>query len=588
MMRVTRLTAVKNALGWEMTGTEKELLASGCFQFGSHASGDVGFGPDGKLYASAGEGASFDTLDYGQYLNPCADPGDEGGSLRSQDFRSTSDALGVDGTIVKMDPGTGFTPAQATANSWLVAYGQRNPWRLTFRPARTQRALVRRRRWQRVGGGQPDPRRDPGDLPRQPRLAVLRGQPHRLTGAAGLERARQAPVREPLRAGAVGGHRAVLQLPDPGSAADPGRGLPQRHVLGLGHRVRLGGQQLPGAQYKGAMFFSDYARSCVWVLGKKPNGDPDPTVIQPVRAGRRDAGGPGARSRRRPLLRRLRPRRPGRADGERRRRAPHRLHGQQRGTDRAHRRHPDLRCGTAERSASTAPRRPTRTATPSPTRGTSMPTAASRRPGPSRRSSTPSAPTTSVCGSTTATATRRLRPSRSSPATPLRCWARSPRTRCSPGRSGRRSTSRRRPTTHSRATLPASAFSWNLAIRHCPSDVCHTHNLSTFPGVSSGSFHGARPRVPVAPPADVTVTDSGGLTDSRTVQLNPKTVALSFASSPDRRRRHREQRPVTSRRTPRRSSRARGSPSPRHPPWAPVRARPRSPRGPTAAPAPMS
>ena len=29
------------------------------------------------------------------------------------------------------------------------------------------------------------------------------------------------------------------------------------------------------------MFFSDYARSCVWVLGKKPNGDPDPTVIQP-------------------------------------------------------------------------------------------------------------------------------------------------------------------------------------------------------------------------------------------------------------------------------------------------------------------
>ena len=45
MMRVTRLTAVKNALGWEMTGPEKELLASGCFQFGSHASGDVGLRP---------------------------------------------------------------------------------------------------------------------------------------------------------------------------------------------------------------------------------------------------------------------------------------------------------------------------------------------------------------------------------------------------------------------------------------------------------------------------------------------------------------------------------------------------------------
>ena len=47
MMRVTRLTAVKNRLGWEMTGPEKELLAGGCFQFASHASGDVAVGPDG-------------------------------------------------------------------------------------------------------------------------------------------------------------------------------------------------------------------------------------------------------------------------------------------------------------------------------------------------------------------------------------------------------------------------------------------------------------------------------------------------------------------------------------------------------------
>ena len=63
-------------------------------------------------------------------------PTDEGGSLRSQDYRSSGDALGVDGSIVKMDPATGLTPSQATANSWLVAYGQRNPWRLTFRPGR--------------------------------------------------------------------------------------------------------------------------------------------------------------------------------------------------------------------------------------------------------------------------------------------------------------------------------------------------------------------------------------------------------------------------------------------------------------------
>ena len=28
------------------------------------------------------------------------------------------------------------------------------------------------------------------------------------------------------------------------------------------------------------MFFADYARSCIWALGKKADGEPDPTDIQ--------------------------------------------------------------------------------------------------------------------------------------------------------------------------------------------------------------------------------------------------------------------------------------------------------------------
>ena len=62
-------------------------------QFPSHASGDVAFGPDGYLYASAGDGASFDTEDWGQAGNPCGDPANEGGSLRSQDIRTSGDPL---------------------------------------------------------------------------------------------------------------------------------------------------------------------------------------------------------------------------------------------------------------------------------------------------------------------------------------------------------------------------------------------------------------------------------------------------------------------------------------------------------------
>ena len=79
--------------------------------------------------------------------------------------------------------------------------------------------------------------------------------------------------------------------------------------------------------------------------------------------------------------------------------------------------------------------------------------------------------------------------------------------------------------------MPSSAFSWQLEIRHCPSGVCHTHPFGTFTG-ATGSFTAPPHEYPSHLLLTVTVTDSGGLTDSRTIQLNPKTVDLTFASSP--------------------------------------------------------
>ena len=79
--------------------------------------------------------------------------------------------------------------------------------------------------------------------------------------------------------------------------------------------------------------------------------------------------------------------------------------------------------------------------------------------------------------------------------------------------------------------LPASALSWSLILHHCPSN-CHTHTLQSFDGVAGGSFTTPDHEYPSHLELRLTVTDSGGLTDTRTVRLDPRTVTLTLNSSP--------------------------------------------------------
>ena len=233
-----------------MSGAEQPLLEGACMQFPSHASGDVAFGPDGFLYASAGDGASFDTEDWGQAGNPCGDPVNEGGSLRSQDIRTSGDPLSISGSIVRINnPANGNAANGSTSNAdRIVAYGQRNPWRLTFRPGTSElwSGDVGGSIWEEVN------RIDMASFTGagQPRLALLRGLVHRRPEAARLGRAEQADLREPLRRrGGDPGHRegAVLQLPHPRRrAADAGRELPAGHLVDLRGRVHPLDQHLPG------------------------------------------------------------------------------------------------------------------------------------------------------------------------------------------------------------------------------------------------------------------------------------------------------------------------------------------------------
>ena len=104
-----------------MVGDEQVLIEDWCQQSPSHSIGDLGFGADGALYVSGGEGASSDFVDYGQIgipRNPCGDPPAgvggtqtpptaQGGALRSQDLRTPADPTTLDGAILRVDPDTG-------------------------------------------------------------------------------------------------------------------------------------------------------------------------------------------------------------------------------------------------------------------------------------------------------------------------------------------------------------------------------------------------------------------------------------------------------------------------------------------------
>jgi hypothetical protein len=79
--------------------------------------------------------------------------------------------------------------------------------------------------------------------------------------------------------------------------------------------------------------------------------------------------------------------------------------------------------------------------------------------------------------------------------------------------------------------LAASQLSWSLILHHCPSN-CHTHPLQSFTGVAGGSFDAPDHEYPSYLELRLTATDSEGLTDTRSVQLDPRTVALSFKTSP--------------------------------------------------------
>ena len=230
---------------------EQVLIEDWCQQYPSHSIGSLEFDAAGNLYATGGDGASFNFADWGQdgiSTEPVRGPTrrrrgradaahGQGGALRSQDLRTSARPGDARRHGDQDQPGDWRGPAQ-------------QPQRLELRPEHTpdhrpgpaqpvpvrdlarQRALGRRRRLGRVGGAQPDA--DPAGLGGQLRLALLRGGRE----AGRLRLGQPEHLREPLQRGRdrrprdrPGAHLQPLR------SGGPGRELPERELFGCRGRL---------------------------------------------------------------------------------------------------------------------------------------------------------------------------------------------------------------------------------------------------------------------------------------------------------------------------------------------------------------
>jgi glucose/arabinose dehydrogenase len=281
--RVSRLEAA----GEVWNGVEQVLIEDWCQQYISHSIGTLAFGRDGALYVGGGDGASFDFADYGQGGTPpnrCRDPGGrfptppkaQGGALRSQDLRTAADPTSLDGTILRVDPATGdalpdnpLYGGEVADDDRIIATGLRNPFRFTVEPGSEEiwigdvgwylweeieklsdpnDSVVENYGWPCYEGFNPEPDYDSLGL----------GICEQLYGDAGA-------VTDPFFV--YDHYDEVVE----GESCPTGFG-----VISAISFYRGGAYP---AEYRGALFFADYSRTCMWVMFRGPNGDPDPSTI---------------------------------------------------------------------------------------------------------------------------------------------------------------------------------------------------------------------------------------------------------------------------------------------------------------------
>ena len=77
-------------------------------------------------------------------------------------------------------------------------------------------------------------------------------------------------------------------------------------------------------------------------------------------------------------------------------------------------------------------------------------------------------------------------------------------------------------------------YYWTTRLLHCPTGptTCHAHSLQIFSGVKDGEFLAPEHDYPSFIEITLRVADDRGLTASKTIEIEPRAVNLTIASSP--------------------------------------------------------
>jgi glucose/arabinose dehydrogenase len=515
------------------TGDQAVLIQDWCQQYPSHSVGEVAFGPDGMLYMSGGDGASFTQLDLQRpgdsTPNPCGDPQNEGGMLRSQDWQTQGDPLGLDGSLVRVDPATGggvpgnpgYPGSSPSSNrSRIIAYGMRNPFRFAFRPGTGELWVgdVGWDRWERI-------ERMSSTTPSTP---LNFGWPcYEGTESRGLT---NIPICAGLYNDSSTWTPPYFQYRhNTAVVAGQSCGLNSgASVTGVAFAPAGGG--FP-ARYAGALFFADYSQRCIYAMPLGAGFEPEPAQREVFLSGDHNTDpvdlefGPNGDLFYVDLA-------AGTASG---------------GTVHRVRYFPNNQPPTANLTAST--RDPalgtnvqfTALGSSDPEGGTltykwdldgngsfetdTGTTGLATKSYSAQTNVDVRVQVTDPAGVSTTSAPLTIRPGNRPPTATISVPDTSLRW------SVDQSVDFAGSATDPDESLGRAAMRWSLVLQHCPSS-CHAHPLQTFDGVPSGSFVAPDHELPSYLTLTLTVTDARGATDTKIVRLDPRTVNLRVSSSP--------------------------------------------------------